>query len=479
MNYNNTLLIIVSSLLMMGAAYLIAMVANRKSAHNEEDWAIGGRDLPIYVIIGTQFASCFGGGIMVAQVGNAYAGGFSVLIYGFYIAIVFFLFMIPAKWLRRNNFTTIPDILTHFSRRTSKRVVTLAAIMALVTPFGWICSQLTSFAKMYTTITGIPVTYLVIAVSFLSLFLVMPSGMKTVAWTDFVFSCFILVMCLVVLFWTVSEAGGMSDVMAAVPQENVTFPDFINKMGWSTMILWLFSIFPGNLTNQLYIQRVCAIDSVHGVNKSLAITGVLSFLSYAWACVIGLCVSSMNPALEESEMATGWLLTQMPLPLMAVFAGLLVAAIMSTISSAVQSVVVNITRDLYMVAVPNSTATRRLTLSKVFTVVVMAVSCLLSTQFTNVLGWFTYSYTFSAAALLFPIFLSYFLRKKKIITEQGIFHGMLWGVIACIVAYASGTAIPAVVFGLATSLVALLGVSYATRKPEEMAELPDNVDVAA
>lgn len=475
MNYRITFLIIVSSLLMMVSAYVIAMLANRRSKHNEEDWAIGGRDLPIYVIIGTQFASCFGGGIMVAQVGNAYAGGYSVLIYGFYISLVFFLFMIPAKWLRRNNFTTIPDILTHFSRCTSKRVIIFAAIMALVTPFGWICSQLTAFAKMYTTVTGIPIPLLIIAVSIFSLFLVMPSGMKTVAWTDFVFSCFILIMCGAVLIWVLTQAGGIQHVMAAVPQENVTFPAFVNKMGWTTMVLWLFTIFPGNLTNQLYIQRVCAIDHVQGVNKSLAITGVLSFLSFMWACIIGLCVYTLHPALEEGEMATGWLLTQMPVPLMVTFAGLLVAAIMSTVSSAVQSVVVNITRDLYMVAVPDSTAERRLKLSKVFTVVVMAVSCLLSTQFTNVLGWFTYSYTFSAAALFFPIFLSYFLRKKKIITEQGIFHGMVWGVVACIIAYATGTSIPAVVFGLAASLVALLCVSCVTRKPEEMDELPDNV----
>lgn len=463
MNTLNILCIIASSILMVGAAFFIAKIANRKAAGSEDDWAIGGRDLPIYVIIGTQFASCFGGGIMVAQVGNAYAGGYSVLIYGFYIALVFFLFMFVAKWMRTHNFTTIPDILLYFSRGYSKRVVILAAFMALITPFGWICSQLVSFAKMYTTITGIPPAVLIIIVSILSLALVMPSGMKTVAWTDFVFSCFILIMCAVVLVYCVNQAGGISQVYATVPRELVAFPDFIDKMGWYTLVLWTFSIFPGNLTNQLYIQRICAIDSAKGVNKSLAITGILSFLSYGWSCIMGLSIRSINPTLEASEMATGWFLSTMPLVLMSIFAGLLVAAIMSTVSSAVQSVVVNITRDLYMVVKPESSAAHRVKLSKIFTVVVMAVSCLLSIQFTSVLDWFIYTYTFSAAALLCPIYLGYFLRKKNLVTEQGIFHGMLWGTAATILAFVFKTPVPEVCIGIIGSLIGMLGVSYATR----------------
>ena len=463
----NAIAIIFSSILILGGTFLITSLINRKNTATEEDWAIGGRDLPIYVVIGTQFASCFGGGILVAQVGNAFSNGFSVLIYGFLVCFSFIIFMWFAKWLRNGNFTTIPDILSHFSGKYSKRVIILGAIMALVTPFGWIGSQVVAFGKLYSPMTGIEIHWLIIALCVVSVFFVMPAGMRTVAWTDFIFSVFILLMCTIILIKAISMGGGPAEVYSNIPKELITFPDFVNKLGWGTAILWIFSVLPGNMTNQLYYQRICAIDNPKSVNKSLLLTAFFSFLGYVWACAMGLTIRTINPTLE-SELATGWLMSQLPLILLAGFAGLLVATLMSTISSAVQSVVVNITTDIYPVINSKATAEKTLKLSKVFTIIVLTVAAILSIRFPNVLDWFIYTYSFSAASLLCPIFVGYALRHKNMITEQGVFYSMLFGTLGCIVSLIIGLPIPEVIVGILASLISLLVISAMTKGKNQM-----------
>lgn len=470
LNVTNSIAIVIATAIVLGISFFAASMVNKRSkSSGNSNWATGGQDLPLYVIIGTQFASAFGGGILVGQVGNAYNNGLSVAIYGFYSSIVFFIFMFIARWLRRSGHTTIPEIVNGFFGGYSKRVSIIAAAMALVVPFGWIGSQLVAFAKMYSPMTGINYNVLIIGLCIVSVFFVMPAGLKTVAWTDFIFSVMILIMLGVILVKGIGMGGGAAEIMENIPRELITFPDFVDKLGWDTVFLWTFAVLPGAMTNQLYLQRIVAIDDEKNVNKSLAISGILVFLSFVWAAVMGLTIKVINPALEGGgEGATGWFVAQLPTVIMAIFAGLLCAAIMSTISSAVQSVVVNITTDLYSVVKPDATDDRRLKLSKVFTIVVMAVAAILSVIFPNVLGWFTYAYTFSAASLLCPIFVGYILKDKDIITEQGMFYSILLGIVGCIVSMLIPWNVPDVVPGIIVSFVALIGVSKATKKQKEL-----------
>ena len=110
-----TAAIFLATALVVLATLIPTYVISKRSAVSEDDWAVADRSLPIYVVIGTQFASAMGGGILVGHLGNAYLNGVAILIYGFLTALPFFFVMIPAKWLRQNNFTTVPEILRHFS----------------------------------------------------------------------------------------------------------------------------------------------------------------------------------------------------------------------------------------------------------------------------------------------------------------------------------------------------------------------------
>lgn len=122
-------------------------------------------------------------------------------------------------------------------------------------------------------------------------------------------------------------------------------------------------------------------------------------------------ISTLNPNLDQNS-ATGWFMAQLPTPLLAGFAALVFATMMSTVSSGAQSVVVNITRDIIGVLKPNVSSERMLFLSRALSLVTMAVATVMCLVFTDTLTWLVATYAFSAATLACPIYVGYLYRNK-------------------------------------------------------------------
>ncbi len=84
-------LIVVSTATVMLAASLFSIYLGRRTA-TSEDWTVGGHNLPTYVIVGTQYATAMGGGVLVGLVGVGYTSGWSVITYGLWPCIGLLVF---------------------------------------------------------------------------------------------------------------------------------------------------------------------------------------------------------------------------------------------------------------------------------------------------------------------------------------------------------------------------------------------------
>lgn len=414
---STTVAIIVTTIIVVVATLLPTYIISKKKKTTGEDWTIASRELPIYVVIGTQFASVVGGGVMVGHVGSAYKFGIGHLVYGVLMVMPLLFLMVLAKWLRQNQFSTVPDIIKHYTGGRSKTINILTAIATMLFPFGWITSQITAFASIYTELTGLNYTMLCVIFSVLALLFVMPAGLKTVAWTDFIFGCFILLLMGVIMVTSSSMAGGIEGIKSSVDPAILSMKDSVKAIGANTIFLWFFSIMPGGVTNQIYYQRICAIGNEKKVNSSLFLSALVSFIAFCWAVYMGITIKGLNPNLANASGATGWMMTQLPTTITACFCAALFAAMMSTVSSGVQSIVVNITRDIVPEIMPDITEKQSLTLSRVLSFLLMAFSLVMCLFFTDTLTWLVATAGLSASVLLCPIFVSYALRKKRIITN--------------------------------------------------------------
>ena len=64
---SKTGIIIVAILVTLGLTYGLSLLLTRRKTKtggsvSADDWEVGGRELPLYVVVGTQFATAMGGG---------------------------------------------------------------------------------------------------------------------------------------------------------------------------------------------------------------------------------------------------------------------------------------------------------------------------------------------------------------------------------------------------------------------------------
>lgn len=459
---NTTIIIIVTALVLIGAITfgLVMSFKDKKSGN----WIVGGRKLPIYVIAGTQFATIgMGGSVLVASVGIGYSDGWSALTYNALAGIAVFILAIFASWLHKQNFNSMPDIIKKLYGE-NKILMILVTLLVIVVPFGWLCSQLMAFASIFSEITGVSSTVLVIAFAILSLGLVIPGGLQTVAWTDFLFGCVMLIMSITSVVYVIYVAGGVTEIVSNVPQSNSNFPKGLGAAGIATSLLWIFSILPGNMTNQMSFQRIFASDSAKSARTAFIIAGLLSFFVGAWAAIMGMSIYSINPNLSDPESASGWFLGEIPFGFLALYSAFIVATIMSTLTSSTQSVVVNLTKDIYQGYIsPNASNKKIVSLSRLLSVIVMMIAVIIAILFPGVLAMMEATYAYSAAGLLVPIFGGMILKKTNFITIQGAFASLILGVTSAAIAHIINTDIPYSVYGIIGSLIGFILFNYIYR----------------
>lgn len=454
----STYLILGCSALVIIAGAAVSFYFGRRTK-TSGDWLVAGRSLPLYVVVFTQFATAVGGGVLVAHIGISYAWGWSVFVYEAFVLVGFLILAVIGRWLREQEFSTIPDILRKLYS-DHPLVTGLAALLTIVVPFGWLATQFVAFAKLFSQITGAPVPALIVIMALVSLLFVLPGGLLSVAWSDFLFGVFMMAISFAIAAYAVHMAGGWSGITQHVPHHLWSFPDGLGAAGGSTIVLWLFAIVPGTLTNQLYYQRIFATRSVRMARRGLIISGCLTLASGVYAALVGLSVRAIHPefSVGDREMAAGWFLSQLPPWLLGIYAAFLMATIVSTTGSALQSVVTNLVRDLYAeVKHQQRSDQHTVALSRVVTVGVTAVAAVLAIAFPSALDLLVASYAYSASTLAAPIFVGYALRRRSgALKSSTALTGMVTGLVCCAGAQIADTTTPYAVFGIAGSVVSML-----------------------
>lgn len=457
MNFGTIALVTVTACIVLGIGAGISFYVGKK--HNtEDDWLVGGRSLPMIVVAFTQYATAVGGGVLVAHVGISYAWGLSVFWYELFVIVGMLIIAIFANWLRKGRFSTIPEVFTRLYGQ-NKALLSIVAIAVILVPFGWLATQFVAFANLFSEVTGIPFAPLIIAMAIISLLFVLPGGLTSVAWSDFFFGVFMVGISIVIAVYAVMSAGGWGQVVENVPDDMFTMPQGLTLAGAGTIVLWFFAIVPGTLTNQLYYQRVFASKSGKDARSSLYLGAVMVMIAGVYAFFIGVSVRAMNPSLGEDgrEMAAGWFLAQVPTWLLALYGAFLMATIVSTTGSALQSVVANLINDLRGAFIKRKTTQKQtIALSRWCTVGVTVIAAALAIIYPRALDWLVATYAYSASILAVPMLLGIILSKRFRVPVQVAFLSMGVGLATCGVAHLMGTTVPYAVFGIIGS-----GVAYA------------------
>ncbi len=345
---------------------VVAEVARRAKANDTpSDHFLAGRDLGVFVLFLTLYATAYSGNSLLGYPGRAYNSGFSfIMATGFMMAIIVAFhalaprlriaavagnFVTPGDWVRQR----FPE---RDGARVSRALVTSVGLLMTLALINFLLAQLKAMGHVTTQVTGglIPFEVGVIGLAGVILFYETLGGMRAVAWTDAAQGILMLCGLSALLVWILSEAGGLEAVtrgVARVRPDAIAVPDAATCANWFSTIALL------GLASVIYpqaIQRIYAAKSALALKRSFA---GMTFMPLATTFVVTLigiaAISRIDPAAGiASDAVMPVVLTQWAagggwneIAAVVVFLGAL-AAIMSTADSCLLSLGALIAQDL-------------------------------------------------------------------------------------------------------------------------------------
>ncbi|HSJ24933.1 MAG TPA: sodium:solute symporter family protein, partial [Longimicrobiales bacterium] len=375
-------------------------------------------NVPVLLLVGTLVCTWIGSGSLFGGAGLAYRVGIAELWFsvGAWAGLVVAYFL--AGRVRRIAQYTVPDLLEQRYNAAARLLGTLAIILAYVTIAayqfrggGWILSIVTDGAISPTAGMFITAATIVLFTA--------AAGMMSIVAVDILNWLIITGAILIALPYLVISAGGLGDVLAALPEGHtsvlgghnvlwvigVATPTFLLLLGESGMYQKFFSARDENAARRAVIGMVLGVMLIETTLALLAIVGRAVFpdlmeqtnvLGRAGAETIILHIAAFG----------------LPVFLGALLLAAAVAIVLSTGNTFLLVPSTSASRDVYERFInPAASEKKKLAVQRALVVVFGALGLVLLTQFETVLAMALYAYSLVGASLT-PALLAAFLWKR-------------------------------------------------------------------
>jgi len=351
-----------------------------KQHEDAEDYFLAGRKLTWPLIGFSLFASNMSSNSLVGLAGSGYKDGFSVYTYEWmavFILIIFAVFFLP--FYLKNKVFTIPEYLerryNYFVRAYASGIAVtlnvLVDIAATLYAGGVVIQMIFPQFGLSTIIIGLAIIAGIYTIS---------GGLSAVVYTDAVQAVILIMGSTMITYFAWDAAGGWPAVEAItdpshfniikpIDDESLPFP------GIFTGVLIIGFYFWG--TNQYITQRTLASKNIRQGQWGAIFAGFLK-LSILFVMIFpGAFARVIFPDLPSDQMDTIYprlLFELLPTGILGIVLAGLIAAMMSSLDSGLNSVSTLITMDFYNKIKPNSSPKQLMNIGRYITLVVMILA---------------------------------------------------------------------------------------------------------
>ena len=354
------------------------------------DFYLAGRGMGGFVLFLTLYATQYSGNTMIGFSGRAYRQGFTALVTVTFMCAIIGLYFIYAPKLhnlsRKHSFITLGDFIYH--RFQSIHLTIIISIISIIALGNYILTNLKAIGFIIEGATAGQVSF-VNAIIMLSLIMVIYEtlgGMRSVAWTDMLQGILLLFGVIVIFYIIYKQYGGLNGISS---QLQINRPDFWTPPDWSAKRLWLSTILVVSIGVSVYphaIQRIYSAKDSSTLRKSLQLMVFMPFVTTLFMVIVGIVGASQIEGLDRnnSEQISILLLVDLAekLPniswLIVMFLAAAIAAIMSTVDSALLAISSTVTQDLFRKIKPDSSQKELLLFGKSISWVIMLVAVIMA-----------------------------------------------------------------------------------------------------
>ena len=427
----NTMLTITDYIIIAFYFVLILIVGFWTGRKQEkEEFLISGRNLKSLQATTTIFSSRIGAAILLTYTALVYLYGLGALWYfvgSVFGLFVFYFFGIKVKKIAdKQKFYTMPDFFFFLKGRFAGYLATLITIIIM---FGWVVLNFTAGAKLISEYTPITYGFSVIIVGVIILLYLMAGGFDAVVKTDIIqtigiFLLFFLMMYLLVTTDTRPQLLFM-DLFKTPAQEIVSF--------------FLAGFFIPMASPELW-QRVYAIKDNTHFKRSLFLSSVFYMIIGFILLLIGLVIRADIPNIDPDTSLIVGFSRLLPVGL----AGLSVVIIYSSVSSSADTYMftaaASVTQDF--LEKTGLAAKEKLKSSMRYSLVVLMLLGITMALILRDIVDATFFFVSLTMSLGFLVLVMWIYPKVNR-------HSVNFSIFLCLI----GVVVPAIIFGISTSLV--------------------------
>lgn len=371
---------------------LAQWVAREKGDHRKDakDYFLASRTLPWWAIGTSLIAANISAEQIIGMSGSGYVIGLGIASYEWMAAITLIIvgkFFLPI--FLKNGIYTMPEFL---ERRYSHSVRTVMAIFWLgVYVFVNLTSILWLGATAVHTTTGVELQTALIALGVFAGAYALYGGLKAVALTDIV-QVSLLVLGGLVISWIaldkISSGGG---VIAGFHELTVRFPEKFRMIlpasnphykdlpGLSVLIggLWVMNVSYWGF-NQYIIQRALAAKSIREAQKGIVLAGFLKLLMPVIIVLPGIAAAALAPNLARPDEAYPYLMSMLPPGVLGLVFAALIAAIVASMGSKINSIATIFTMDVYRPLHPQASEQHLVLIGRSTAVVALVIAIVMA-----------------------------------------------------------------------------------------------------
>jgi SSS family solute:Na+ symporter len=454
-----------------------------RGQNSPKAYFLAGGTLPWYLIGFSLYASNMSGASFVGLMGGAYDNGLVIFNYEWTatLVLIFFAFFILPAFLNARIYT-VPEFLEHRYGHHTKQAFSAFTVLAII----FIDTAGALYAGGLVIVQAMPFLVLWQAVAILALLAgiyTILGGLSAVVVTDTVQAILLIIGATVIFVFGMIEVGGWSGLTASVEPGTMELikpigDDFLPWPGlWGVMLLgfYYWSL------NQFIVQRTLGARNLQAGRRGALFAGLLKLPGLFIMIVPGIIALALYPNLENPDLAFPTLAFDLlPIGFRGLVAAALVAAIMSSLDSALNAAGTLVTMDFVKPLKPAYSGRRLVLIGRTVTGIAMIIGAVYAPMiagFESLFQYFQSSLSYVVPPIVVVYLAGLFWRGgTEAAATLTILLGLLAGIPLFIAKEVTGAwtaaGLPDIHFTIMSSIMMLVGlalyvgISQFTQRPD-------------
>ncbi len=374
-------------LVLIGIGYWVSFV---KSREKDENLFLAGNSLGWSSIGLTMWGTNVGPSMLIASASIGYTTGIVAGNFAWYaFPFIFLLAVVFAPRYLGAKVLTLPEFMGKRFGQSTRNILAWYSIMTIL--ISWLALTLFAGGILVGQILNLPLWLSVIVLVLIAAFFTIAGGLKAIAYTNVFQMLLLIAVSLILTVVGVQKAGGIMAVYENTPSDywnllrpmgDPNYPWLAIVLGYPIMGVWFWC------TDQSMVQSVLGAKNLKQGQMGANLTGWLKILDVALFIIPGIVCFILFPNLDNPDEAYMTMVTRLfPAGMTGLVMAVLIAALVSTIDSALNSLSTVFTMDIYVKKFrPDASQKQIVSVGRIVTFVGAIIAILLTLAIDSIKG---------------------------------------------------------------------------------------------